>query len=103
VTAPKLKNVSWWGQGLRQKNFKFPEGATKKKKETKTSKKKQKIAKKKRRKIALLSLYLLYLYHVRKSKGGTAPRCRRPWVGQKYFKGANERLEGGKNILNIMK
>jgi len=33
------------------------------------------------RKIVLLSLYLLYLYHVWKSRRATAPcpRCRRPW------------------------
>jgi len=43
---------------------------------------------KKGRKIALLGLYLLYLYHVWKSRGGgarptSAPRCRRPcaWRG----------------------
>jgi len=35
---------------------------------------------KKDRKIALLSFYLLYLYHVWKSSGAMAPppRCRRP-------------------------
>jgi len=32
------------------------------------------------RKIALLSLYLLYLYHVWKSRGGR--RCRRPCPGR---------------------
>jgi len=44
-------------------------------------KKKREIAKK-RSKIALLSLYLLYLYHVWKSRGGYSPpasRYRRPY------------------------
>jgi len=43
---------------------------------------------KKGRKIALLSLYLLYLYHICKSKGGghgpLAPCFRRPWLWCRY-------------------
>jgi len=40
------------------------------------------------RKIALLSLYLLCLYHIWKSRGATAPlapRCRRPWARLGYL------------------
>jgi len=61
-------------QGRRQKNFQGKEGATEKR---------PKIAllslfqggrqRKKSRKIALLNLYLLYLYHAWKSRGGTPP------------------------------